>query len=362
MPGYQLIPGHYAVRARFGPPGRTGHNEAFGRAAEPDQRAGERYVTSADATPVRPCAPSVAAPVTPLIAELTARAAASTRGFAATPVVLADRPDATVVRVGKAVAKAHAPGTDRAALSARLAVAAHPRLRGILLPPYAPTAPGANGRPITVWPYGQPVDPADPPAAPWQAAAVLLARLHAVPPADLPGPLPPMRGPAKAARAMARLRAAPDSPAARTIRRAWHHLPAWSRADAPYDGRPFLCHGDFHLGQLVQLPPTGNWLLIDVDDLGLGDPAWDLARPAMWFAAGLLAPEIWADFLSAYREAGGRAVSAAGDPWAQLDVPARTLALQCAAIGVTKAAREMRELDEAESELLATCARIAQLK
>jgi hypothetical protein len=345
----------------------------------------------------------VAAPGTPLIAELTARAAASTRGFAATPVVLADRPDATVVRVGRAVAKAHAPGTDRTALSTRLAVAAHPRLRGILLPPSAPTAPtapGANGRPITVWPYGHPVDPADPPAAPWQAAAVLLARLHAVPHADLPGPVPPMRGPAKAARAMARLRAAPDSPATRTIRRAWHHLPAWSRADAPYNGHPFLCHGDFHLGQLVQLPPEGNaaegalqgceeprdepttgrwsgnnrdtpsesvpptdnWLLIDVDDLGLGDPAWDLARPAMWFAAGLLAPEIWAGFLNSYREAGGRAVSAAGDPWAQLDVPARTLAVQCAAIGVARAAREGRELDEAESELLATCARIAQLK
>jgi hypothetical protein len=82
----------------------------------------------------------------------------------------------------------------------------------------------------------------------------------------------------------------------------------------------------------------------------------------MWFAAGLLAPEIWAGFLGAYREAGGRAVSAAGDPWAQLDVPARTLAVQSAAIGVAKAAREGRALDEAESELLATCARIAQLK
>jgi hypothetical protein len=82
----------------------------------------------------------------------------------------------------------------------------------------------------------------------------------------------------------------------------------------------------------------------------------------MWFAAGLLAPDVWARFLDAYREAGGPAVSAAGDPWAQLDVPARTLAVQCAAIGVAKAAREGRALDEAESELLATCARIAHLK
>lgn len=51
--------------------------------------------------------------------------------------------------------------------------------------------------------------------------------------------------------------------------------------------------------------PDGAWRLIDVDDLGLGVPAWDLARPAAWYAAGLLAPEDWLCFLDAYRAAGG---------------------------------------------------------
>ncbi|MGW1230592.1 hypothetical protein ACWD49_35110, partial [Streptomyces sp. NPDC002530] len=148
------------------------------------------------------------------------------------PVVLADRADGTVVRVGPVVAKAHAAGTDTAALAARLAPAADPGLAGILLAPLPvpPAAGGAvspyltalHGRPVTLWPYGEPVDPDDPDRAPWEEAGALLARLHRVRPADapsaLPGPRsggaartasaapPPMRGPAKVALAVARMR------------------------------------------------------------------------------------------------------------------------------------------------------------
>ncbi|MFI6036658.1 phosphotransferase family protein [Streptomyces sp. NPDC051315] len=297
----------------------------------------------------------------PLLTELTLRARAQAHAVTSPcpcgAATLADRPDATVVRHADTVAKAHAPDTTVTDLTPRLTAAAH--LTDALLPPLTPDPAPLHGRLVTFWPYGTPVDPDDPDAAPWEAAGTLLARLHRTP---APLPLPPMRGPAKAAHAVTRLREAGPHVATEPVLHAWSRLPAWARAEAPMPDTTTLCHGDLHLGQLVRHPaPDGPWRLIDVDDLGVGVPAWDLARPAAWYACGLLPPEEWSRFLTAYREAHGPAVPADGDPWPALDVPARAVTVQTAARAVTKALAQDRPLDEVEQSLVDACARMGSV-
>jgi aminoglycoside phosphotransferase (APT) family kinase protein len=267
--------------------------------------------------------------------------------------------------VGGVVAKAHAAGTDEAALAARLRIAADPALAGILLPPLPPgtLARLHDGRAATMWPYGTPVDPDDAGAVPWEMAGRLLAALHAVR-LPLPGqasppspPSPPvMGGPARTARAVGRIRAISGHAAARrAVEGVWEDLPAWCRAEATPPGASALCHGDFHLGQLVRHPdPAGSWLLIDVDDLGLGEPVWDLARPAAWYAAGLLPPEAWQRLLAAYRPDPG------WDPWPRLEAPARTLTAHFAARAILRADAAGRALTWEEETFVDACVRIGR--
>lgn len=268
--------------------------------------------------------------------------------------VLAHRTGELVLRAGGVVVKAHAPGVGLAGLRPRLALAE--RQREVMLQPLAGASLG--GRAVTLWPAGTALREADLPGVDWRAAGRLLAALHRIPvPAGLPG----CGAPARVERARRRLMAGPHA----TGRRARAVVGALAtvgehdgRTDRPPPGartdRPrTLVHGDFHLGQLVR--HAGGWRLIDVDDLGFGDPAWDLARPAAWYAAGVLDPDEWAAFLAGYRAAGGPAVPPDGDPWPVLDPFARALTAQIAALAIVN-----HDLDLAET-YVACCRRIAAM-
>jgi hypothetical protein len=224
------------------------------------------------------------------------------------------RSGAEIVVEGDVVYKLHRPGTDPRALATRLRIAAE---SGPLLSPLDTTPQRVGLRWRTRWPRVETVVP-QPEQLPWADAGRLLAQLHGE---SVPVRMPPHGWPHRLRRM---LRVTDDA----TVRRAAAELPpaVW-RAGSP--NRPMtLVHGDWHLGQLAQAGEA--WVLIDVDDLGVGDPAWDIARPAGFWAAGLIPDDDWATFLDAYRDAGGPAVPA-GDPWPVLEPFARAAVVQAAA-------------------------------
>ena len=225
------------------------------------------------------------------------------------------RSGAEIVVDGDVVYKLHRPGTDPSALATRLRIAAE---SDFLLTPLDPRPEPVGTRWRTRWPRVETVVP-QPEYAPWAEVGRLLAHLH--------GESTTMRLPHGWPQRLRRMLRSTDDA---TVRRAAAELPpeVW-RAGSP-DRPATLVHGDWHLGQLGRLPGSEPWVLIDIDDLGVGDPAWDLARPAGFWAAGLVPDDDWVTFLEAYRGAGGPAVPP-GDPWQVLEPFARAAVVQAAA-------------------------------
>jgi aminoglycoside phosphotransferase (APT) family kinase protein len=215
---------------------------------------------------------------------------------------------------GDVVVKLHRPGTDPQALRRRLRVAARSRA---LASPLSSEPERVADRWLTRWPRLEMVR-AEPVHLPWARAGQVLARLHTEPVGDFPVA---HGAPDRLRRALFRLG---DGRTSDVIRRAAAGLDVTATTDRPIT----LVHGDFHLGQLGRVGTS--WQLIDVDDLGVGDPAWDLARPAGFWAAGLVPDDDWHRFLDGYRGAGGPAL-ADGDPWPVLERVARAAVVTAAA-------------------------------
>ncbi|KLI04714.1 aminoglycoside phosphotransferase [Mycolicibacterium conceptionense] len=246
------------------------------------------------------------------------------------------RSGADITVHGAVVAKLHRPGTDPRALRVRLQAAGQ---ISVLLSPLSAMPEAVDGRWMSRWPLAETLV-AQPECVPWVAIGQLLAALHTEP---VTRRLPAHGWPARLRRAVVLTR----RHRADVVMRAAAGLPgeAW-RPGSEHRPRT-LVHGDFHLGQVGR--HGGHWRLIDVDDLGLGDPAWDLARPAGFWAAGLIPDADWLSFLDAYRDAGGPALPA-GDPWPVLEPFARAAVIHAAAT------------DPDDELLVAACARMPQLE
>ncbi len=249
------------------------------------------------------------------------------------------RSGADVVVDGDVVHKLHREGTEPRALAQRLRIA---DTSEALLSPLTVVPEAVGLRWQTHWPRVETVVP-EPDHAPWAAAGALLAVLHTEPVTDDA----PVHGwPQRLRRTVDSLRGTHGP-----VRQAAANLPdvAW-RAGTPR--RPVsLVHGDWHLGQLGRRDPTAPWQLIDIDDVGAGDPVWDLARPAGFWAAGLIPDDHWAAFLDAYRR-GGPALPD-GDPWPILEPFARAAVVHAAASGLVHG-----DTDDAQQALEEACGRM----
>lgn len=268
-------------------------------------------------------------PVVPLI----------TRGLPTRPVA----PEHSQVYIcAGVIVKIHGEGTDAGRLTRRLLGIGAPDMDRLWIQPlrYAPI-PAPGDRLATVWPRVTVLSTIDQP--PWADTGRLLARLHRMPVTDDP---PRLGGHSRLARAISFLRGRDDLGWLADLGEAW-------AADLAHEHHTTLAHGDFHLGQLGHTPLRRSWKLLDTDNFGVGDPAWDLSAPAGFHAAGLLDDDAWRTFLDAYREAEGPAVPAHGDPWPVLATPARA-ALLIAAVQALRA-----DATEVARQLIDACGRLA---
>lgn len=248
------------------------------------------------------------------------------------------------------VAKLHAPDTDTQHLTARTALASLPQLSEVLVAPLE-TVPriAPSGRALTLWPWVETVDPDDADHYPWGALGDLLARLHDEAPAlaAFVGTLPPAADPRRRARrAVARVAAPSDRALLTDVLAGADRLHLGADAEA-------VVHGDAHLGQLGRR--AGRWLLLDLDDLGVGDPVADLARPAALFAVGLLPSEDWEALLAGYRARRAHGIPDDARLWERLDRHARI-----ALVTLTARALVTGGDPDATGRLHSACTRIAQ--
>jgi len=280
-------------------------------------------------------------------------------GFDGEERLLSNRKTMLVLRLGNIVVKAHPPETDLTDLNARLAAIKHKTFQDLFLQPLQQSVVNISDCFVTIWPAGSAPIADNPESIDWESSAKLLGALHAVPFAGIFAEFlfPKTRWLSRLFRTHSSLLALKNRPEKRIVLTAFTTLP---NIDSKVWSSPRRCfiHGDWHPGQVVSI--QGSPRLIDIDDIGIGDPSWDLARPAAWRLSGLLSDAAWKAFLESYREASGSAIEER-DPWKRLELPARAAVIQAAETALIYAERDGRQLEDYELALIDTCSRIGKI-
>jgi len=284
---------------------------------------------------------SVAAAQDPRVGPTTPVVPLLTRGMPTRPYAPAH---SQVYICAGVIVKLHSPAANRDRLARRIHCIGGPDIDRLWIQPliYAPFE-GPDDRLATVWPRVTVLATIDRP--PWSEIGTLLAKLHGLPIRDDP---PRLGGHTRLQLAIKFLRKTVPSELGWMIERGDQLAGLLAEPT-----QVTLAHGDFHLGQIGHTPLRRSWKLLDVDDFGTGDPSWDLSSPAAYWAAGLLDDQSWTEFLAAYRDAGGPAIPASGDPWPALNLPAQAALL----IAVTQQLRATGDLRGAQ-QLLDTARRL----
>ncbi|MBP9708853.1 MAG: phosphotransferase [Oligoflexales bacterium] len=296
------------------------------------------------------------------ITEIVIRVSSQLKEYASNnflPVVLSKRGSAYVVKYGNIVAKIHSTSTDIIELKSRIDLIGQESICNFFLQPLLRKVEIVKGRLLTLWPAGLTSESASVDRLDWKEHALLLAEFHKAS-FRIENKEQVL---AKAGNEFRLQRMHSRFQASKNCKEKNYVLGAFSTltfADSKH-GQNNACHvihGDWHPGQVVQY--NDNAKLIDIDDVGIGNPAWDLARPAAWYLASFLSDSIWQDFLDSYRDAGGPAIKGK-NPWEFLELPARTVVIQSAAKALIDTQTETRLLDDFELELINMCRRIQAL-
>jgi len=261
-----------------------------------------------------------------------------------------------IVYLENSVSKLHAQYSNVSEIEVRLNLISLDSLRSQFLQPLSRKPEVREGRALTLWPYAKPLPADSLEDVPWNDCAALIAALHKV---ELEPQLVALGSGwlMRLSRSIEKLERMSASAERSIILEAAQTLPLFSSASWTHHKQSYI-HGDWHPGQVAYY--ENKLVFIDIDDVGIGNRMFDLAKPAAYFLAGLLPNHMWKEFSEGYQNSCNMSQENRDTFWSELELPARAAVIQSAITALTHASENLRALQNFEIELIKSCQRVTQ--